>query len=74
MTEFFAINVDKFIGPDQKQLQVFGATIDNKMQIAWAAPAMKLVTMLRGPAFHNSYGHISLQRHCCRGQGISGLL
>jgi hypothetical protein len=46
MTEFFAINVDRFAGPGQKQLQVFGASVDKKMQIAWAAPLVKLVTML----------------------------
>ena len=46
MTELFAINVDRFAGPGQKQLQVFGADIDKKMQIAWAALAVKLVTML----------------------------
>jgi hypothetical protein len=46
MTEFFAINVDRFAGPGQKQLQVFGASVDKKMQIAWAAPLVKSVTML----------------------------
>jgi hypothetical protein len=46
MTEFFAINVDRFIGPIQKQLQVFGAFVDKKMQITWAAPSVKSVTML----------------------------
>jgi hypothetical protein len=46
MTEFFAINVDRFAGPGQKQLQVFGASVDKKMQIAWAAPSVKSVTML----------------------------
>jgi hypothetical protein len=34
MTEFFAINVDRFAGPGQKQLQVFGAAVDKKMQTA----------------------------------------
>jgi hypothetical protein len=37
---------DRFAGPGQKQLQVFGASDDKKMQIAWAAPSVKLVTML----------------------------
>jgi hypothetical protein len=46
MTEFFAINVDRFAGPGQKQLQVFGASIDKRMQIAWAIPSVKSVTML----------------------------
>ena len=46
MTEFFAINVDRFAGLDQKQLQVFGTAVEKKMQIAWAALAMKLVNML----------------------------
>jgi hypothetical protein len=46
MIEFFAINVDRFTGPGQKQLQVFGAAVDKKMQIAWAAPAVKSVIML----------------------------
>jgi hypothetical protein len=46
MTEFFAINVNKFAGPGQKQLQVFGASVDKKMQITWVAPSVKLVTML----------------------------
>jgi hypothetical protein len=31
MTEFFAINVDRFVGPGQKQLQVFGVAIEKKM-------------------------------------------
>jgi hypothetical protein len=34
LTEFFAINVDRFVGPGQKQLQVFDASINKKMQIA----------------------------------------
>jgi hypothetical protein len=38
--------VDRFAGLSQKQLQVFGASVDKKMQIAWAAPLVKLVTML----------------------------
>jgi hypothetical protein len=46
MTEFFAINVDRFVGFGQKKLQVFGAAVDKKMQIAWVAPAVKSVTML----------------------------
>jgi hypothetical protein len=46
MTEFFAINMDRFAGPGQKQLQVFGASVDKRMQIAWAAPSVKSVTML----------------------------
>jgi hypothetical protein len=46
MTEFFAINVDRFAGPGQKQLQVFGASVDKKMQIVWAAPSVKSVTMV----------------------------
>jgi hypothetical protein len=46
MTEFFAINVDRFARPGQKQLQVFGASVDKKMQIVWVAPSMKLVTIL----------------------------
>ena len=46
MTKFFVINMHRFVGPDQKQLQVFGATIDKKIQIAWIALAMKLVIML----------------------------
>jgi hypothetical protein len=43
MTKFYAINVDRFTGLGQKELQVFGASVDKKMQIVWAAP---LVTML----------------------------
>jgi hypothetical protein len=43
MIEFFAINVDIFVGPGQKQLQVFGASVDKKMQIVGAALS---VTML----------------------------
>jgi hypothetical protein len=31
MTEFFAINVDRFVGPSQKQLQVFGAAVEKKI-------------------------------------------
>jgi hypothetical protein len=31
MTDFFAINVDRFGGTGQEQLQVFGAAIDKKM-------------------------------------------
>jgi hypothetical protein len=46
MTEFFAINVDRFAGPGQKQLQVFGTSVDKRMQIAWVAPSVKSVTML----------------------------
>jgi hypothetical protein len=46
MTEFFAINVDRFAGPGQKQLQVFGASVDKKMQKAWATPSVKSVIML----------------------------
>jgi hypothetical protein len=46
MTEFFVINMDRFVGPDQKQLQVFGASIDKNMQIVWAAPLVKSMTML----------------------------
>jgi hypothetical protein len=46
MTKFFAINVERFARPGQKQLQVFGASVDKKMQIAWAALSMKSVTML----------------------------
>jgi hypothetical protein len=46
MTEFFAINVDRFAGPGQKQLQVFGASVDKKIQIAWTAPSVKSMTML----------------------------
>ena len=46
MTEFSAINVDRFVGPGQKQLQVFGGAVDKKMQTAWAAPAVKSVAML----------------------------
>jgi hypothetical protein len=46
MTEFFAINVDTFAGPGQKQLQVFGAAIEKKLQIARVASAVKSVTML----------------------------
>jgi hypothetical protein len=46
MIKFFAINVDKFVGPGQKQLQVLGASVDKKMQIVWAAPSVKSVTML----------------------------
>jgi hypothetical protein len=46
MIEFFAINVDRFAGPGHKQLQVFGVAVDKKMQIAWAAPSVKSVTML----------------------------
>ena len=38
--------MDRFVGPSQKQLQVFGAAVDKKMQITWAAPVVKLVTML----------------------------
>jgi hypothetical protein len=46
MIEFFAINVNRFVGPGQKWLQVFTTSVDKKMQIAWAAPSVKLVTML----------------------------
>jgi hypothetical protein len=46
ITEFFAINVDRFAGPGQKQLQVFGASVDKKMQIVWATPSVKSVIML----------------------------
>jgi hypothetical protein len=46
MTEFFAINLDRFVGPGQKQLQVFGASVDKKMQIAWIALSVKSVAML----------------------------
>jgi hypothetical protein len=46
MTKFFAINVDRFAGPGQKQLQVFGASVDKKIQIAWVAPSVNSVTML----------------------------
>jgi hypothetical protein len=46
MIEFFAINVDRFAGPGKKQLQVFGASVDKKMQIAWATPSVKSMTML----------------------------
>jgi hypothetical protein len=46
IVEFFVINVDRFVGPGQKQLQVFGASVDKRMQIAWAAPSVKSVTML----------------------------
>ena len=47
MTEFFAINVDRFAEPSQKQLQVFGGTVDKKMQTTWAALAVKSVAMLK---------------------------
>ena len=43
MIEFFAINMDKFAASGQKQLQVFGASIDKKMQIAWAALSMTML-------------------------------
>ena len=46
MIEFFVINVERFARPSQKQLQVFGAAVDKKMQIAWATLAVKSVTML----------------------------
>jgi hypothetical protein len=46
MTEFFAINMDIFTGPGQKQLQVFGVAVDKKMKITWVAPAVKSLTML----------------------------
>ena len=46
MIEFFAINVDRFARPGQKQLQVFGGVVDKKMQTAWAAPAVKSMAML----------------------------
>ena len=46
MIEFFAINMDRFAGPNQKQLQVFNASVDKKIQIAWAGPSVKSVTML----------------------------
>jgi hypothetical protein len=46
MIEFLAITVDRFAGPSQKQLQVFGAAVEKKMQIAWATLAVKSVTML----------------------------
>ena len=46
MTEFFAINVDRFAGLDQKQLQVFGVAADKKKQTTRATPAAKLVAML----------------------------
>jgi hypothetical protein len=31
MVEFFAINVDRFAGPGQKQFQVFSASVDKRM-------------------------------------------
>jgi hypothetical protein len=46
MTEFFAINVDRFVGPGQKQFQVFGASVDKKIEIEWTALSVKLVTKL----------------------------
>ena len=46
MTKFFAINVDRFEGPNQKQLQMFSTSVDKKVQIAWAASVVKSVTML----------------------------
>ena len=59
MIEFFANNMDRFVGPGQEQLQMFGATVDKKMQIAWTALAVKSVTMLERVQY-NSYGQISL--------------
>jgi hypothetical protein len=38
MTEFFTIDVGRFGREGQKQLQVFGNTVDRKMQNAWAVP------------------------------------
>ena len=38
--------MDRFAGPSQKQLQVFGGPVDKKMQTAWAALAVKSVAML----------------------------
>ena len=46
MTEFIAINMDRFARPDQKQLQVFEASVDKKMKIAQATLLVKSVTML----------------------------
>ena len=46
MIEVFAINVDRFAGSRQKQLQVFGGVVDKKMQTAWAAPPENLMAML----------------------------
>jgi hypothetical protein len=46
MTDFFAINVDRFGGTGHEQFQVFGAAIDKKMQTKWAAPIVKSITTL----------------------------
>ena len=46
MTEFLAINVVRFGGEGQKQLQVFGDTVDMKMQKAWTAPQVRSVNTL----------------------------
>jgi hypothetical protein len=48
MIEFFAINVNRFTGPGQKQFQVFDASVGKKMEIVWAAPLVKSVTCWRG--------------------------
>jgi hypothetical protein len=47
MTDFFAINVDRFGGTGHEQLQVFSAAIDKKMQTKWAAPIVKSVMTLK---------------------------
>jgi hypothetical protein len=72
MTEFFAINVDRFAGPGKKQLQIFGASVDKKMQIARTAPSVKSVTMLERVQ-HLITPMVRYHLHRCRGQGISGL-
>jgi hypothetical protein len=46
MMDFFAINVDRFGGTGQEQLQVFVTAIDKKMQTKWAALIVKSVTTL----------------------------
>jgi hypothetical protein len=46
MIEFFAIDVGRFGGEGQKQLQVFGDIVDRKMQNAWASPQVRSMNML----------------------------
>jgi hypothetical protein len=41
MAEFFAIHVERFGGDRQRQFQMFGATIDKKMQNAWECVGMQ---------------------------------
>jgi hypothetical protein len=46
MAEFFAIQMERFGGERQRQLQVLGDAIDKKMQNVWVAPLVRLVNTL----------------------------